>query len=409
MKLPVNYDIAFTHLFSKTRQTIVVAVGIMIGIGVFIFMNSLVQGFNRMSDEIMFKSTPHLRVFKEEVVSQPLLKKDSTNIPVLLNPKIANESKKLGNPSYLVSELSKHPDVKVAMPWTTINVFYNSGSSQVNGVSYGVNVLEANAMFDIQSNMVEGDLNSLASTPNGILIGSGIAEKLSIRLNDNMTVISSIGSVKVMKVVGIFKTASFLGKLNSYMNFSTAQQLMGKGPDYVTDIYVKISDPQKAPEYVETFEKLTGYHVEDWKVANESFVAAGKTRSIMLRAISFAILLVAAFGIYNILNMTIMEKMNDIAILKATGFSGRHVIRIFISEAMVVGIMGILGGLLFAFTFVTILSHVYVGGDFGYFPIRVESPVFIAGTFIGLLTTFLAGYFPARKAAKIDPITIFRK
>lgn len=411
MKLPVNYDIAITHLVTRTRQTIVVAAGIMIGIGVFIFMNSLVQGFNRMSDEIVFKTTPHLRIYKEDEISQPLVKSENaSSAHVLINPRIANESKKLNNPARLVSLLLNQPNVTVAMPWTTVNIFYNNGNSQLNGVGYGVNIREANAMFDIQSNMVEGNLNNLLNTPNGILIGAGIAENLNIRLNENITVISSIGTVKVMKVVGIFKSTSlFAGKSQSYMNFQTAQQLMGQGPDYVTDIYVKTDDPEKAPLYVEQLEKLTGYHVEDWKVANESFVAAGKTRSIMMRSISFAILLVAAFGIYNILNMTIMEKMNDIAILKATGFSGNHVVTIFVTEAMVVGIIGIMGGLLFATLFINLLSRVYVGGDFGYFPITLEPGVFIAGIFIGLLATFGAGYIPARKAARIDPVTIFRK
>ena len=77
--------------------------------------------------------------------------------------------------------------------------------------------------------------------------------------------------------------------------------------------------------------------MEDWKEANETFVAASKTRSVMMRSISAAILPVAAFGIYNILNMTIMQKLNDIAILKATGFSGKDVIKIFVMEAVIMG------------------------------------------------------------------------
>lgn len=381
----------------------------MIGIGVFIFMNSLVQGFNRMSNDIVFKTTPHLRIYKEDEISVPL-DSQSLHTPILLNPKIKNESKKLVNPSRLVSVLLQQPGVTVAMPWTTINIFYNNGTSQLNGIGYGVNIQDANALFDIQSNMVEGNFNALTNTPNGILLGAGIAENLNVHLNENISVVSSIGTVKVMKVVGIFKTSSlFLGKSQSYMNFQTARQLMGQGPDYVTDIYVKLREPEKAPHYVASLENLTGYHVEDWQTANESFVAAGKTRSIMMRAISFAILLVAAFGIYNILNMTIMEKMNDIAILKATGFSGKHVITIFVSEAMVVGTMGIIGGLGFATLFITLLSRVYVGGDFGYFPITYEPAVYIAGIIIGLVVTFGAGYIPARRAARIDPVTIFRK
>jgi lipoprotein-releasing system permease protein len=270
--------------------------------------------------------------------------------------------------------------------------------------------MDANAMFDIQSNMVEGDLKNLQNTINGIIIGAGISEKLNIRLNENITVISSIGRVSIMKVVGIFQSGNmFTSKSHSYMNLQAAQQLMGQGSNFITEIYVNIKDPEKAVQYLNYFENISGYHVEDWKTANESLVAAGKTRTLMLTGISLAILLVATFGIYNILNMTIMEKMNDIAILKATGFSGKHVIRIFVSEALVMGLMGISVGLMLATLLVYLLSRVYVGGDFGYFPIRHEPSVFIAGILIGLLATFGAGYIPARKAAKIDPVKIFRK
>lgn len=125
--------------------------------------------------------------------------------------------------------------------------------------------------------------------------------------------------------------------------------------------------------------------------------------------VTLTILLVAAFGIYNILNMTINQKMNDIAILKATGFNGRDIIRIFLTESIVMGLLGTVFGLLIGAVCIHFLSKVYVGGPSGYFPIYFDSWVFAKGAFFGLLLTTLAGYFPARKAANVDPVTIFRK
>jgi lipoprotein-releasing system permease protein len=129
----------------------------------------------------------------------------------------------------------------------------------------------------------------------------------------------------------------------------------------------------------------------------------------MMRSISAAILLVAAFGIYNILNMTIMQKLNDIAILKAQGFSGRDVIKIFVTEAIIMGSFGTMIGLLIASVLVNLLGRVYIGGDIGFFPIGFEPVIFVVGAVIGLLVTTGAGFFPARNAAKVDPIEIFRK
>jgi lipoprotein-releasing system permease protein len=107
--------------------------------------------------------------------------------------------------------------------------------------------------------------------------------------------------------------------------------------------------------------------------------------------------------------MTITQKINDIAILKAMGFRGGDVVRIFVTQALTIGVLGVVLGVLIALVAVNILQHVYIGGDIGYFPIAYEPMVFLRGILIGIFITFLAGYLPARKAARVDPVSIFRK
>ena len=104
-----------------------------------------------------------------------------------------------------------------------------------------------------------------------------------------------------------------------------------------------------------------------------------------------------------------MQKINDIAILKATGFKGGDVVKIFVTEAIVMGIIGTVAGLLLGAGLIGIMSHVYMGGPVGYFPITFEPRLFMTSFVLGLLITICAGYFPARKAAKVDPVDIFRK
>ena len=410
IKLNVDLEIAITHILAKKKQTVIASFAAAIGIAAFIFLNSLVLGFNRDSDEALFKSTPHIRIYVDDKISEPLLKDTANNhIAVISNPKIVNENKKLLNPDKILSEIKKIEDVTTATTWLNINVFYNNGSAQVNGSSSGVNINEANEMFDIQSTIVEGNLQNLISTPNGIILGVGIAENLSIKINDNISLVSPTGIVKVMKVVGLFKTSnSVVDKSKSYMNLSMAQQLMAEGPDYITDIYVNVKNPDKAASYLSMIMERTGYNAEDWKSANESAEASKKTRKIMMGSISIIILIVAAFTIYNIVNMTVKQKLHDIAILKAQGFAGKSVIKIFISEALIIGILGTIIGLVLGSALVKALSKVYIGGDRGYFPIEFEPKIMVMGIFIGLLVTFIAGYIPAKGAAKVDPISIFR-
>lgn len=407
MKFPVNTQIAITHIVSRKKQTFVAALGVTVGITAFVFLNSLVLGFNRFFDNTVFKSMPHMRIFHDDEVSRPL-GNDSTQ--VILNPRILNKGKNLINPNAVLNAVKTHPQVVAAVQWVTVNLFYTSGKSQVAGQGCGADILEVDKMFDIRSTMVAGDLQNLKRMSNGVLIGSGVAEKLNLQVNDNITIISSMGASKSMKIAGIFRTGnSITDKTRCYLNLASAQQLLKEGNTYVTDIYVKIKDVNNVEAYDNDFEALTGYTAENWKEANETYVAGSKTRAIMMRAISAAILLVAAFGIYNILNMTIMQKLNDIAILKAQGFAGRDVIKIFVTEAFIMGAVGTAIGLLLATFLIRLMSRVYIGGDIGYFPIGFEPVVLGLGAFVGLLVTVGAGYIPARNAAKVDPVEIFRR
>ena len=410
IKLNVDLEIALTHILAKKKQTVIVSFAAAIGIAAFIFLNSLVLGFNRDSNEALFKSTPHIRIYVDDKISEPLLNDTANNnIAVISNPKIVNENKKLLNPNKILSEIKQIEDVTTATTWLNINVFYNNGSAEVNGSSSGVNINEANEMFDIQSSMVEGDLQNLISTPNGIILGVGIAENLSIKIDDNISVASPIGIVKVMKVVGLFKTSnSVVDKSKSYMNLSMAQQLMAEGPDYITDIYVNVKNSDKAASYLPMITERTGYNAEDWKAANQAAEASKKTRGVMMGSISIIVLLVAAFTIYNIVNMTVKQKLQDIAILKAQGFAGKSVVKIFISEALIIGMLGTIMGLFIGAVLIKVLSKVYIGGDRGYFPIDFEPKIMIMAILIGLFVAFIAGYIPARAAAKIDPVAIFR-
>jgi lipoprotein-releasing system permease protein len=188
----------------------------------------------------------------------------------------------------------------------------------------------------------------------------------------------------------------------------SAQQLMAQGPDYLTDIYIKVKNPNDAPKFTEDLKMLSGYDAESWQEANESAQSQKKTRGMMMGSISLIILLVAAFTIYNIINMTVKQKMHDIAILKAQGFGGASVVKIFLSEALITGFLGTVAGMILGAILVNIMSKVYIGGENEYFPIQFEPKIMVASLLVGITVTAIAGYFPARQAAKVDPITIFR-
>lgn len=411
MKRSINIDIAFTHIFTRKKQTLVAALGVTLGVGVYLFMNSLSSGFSSFSKDEMFKSSAHIKVYKDDELSQPLAPStDSGHVVAIVNPQITTLSKKIINPEALLSRIRQEPYVVNAIAQVSFDAFYNRGKAQLRGTGNGVDIFEYDAMFKTGKYMVAGSLNGLPGNINGIIIGSGIAEKLNLGINDNITVTSSYNVTKVMKITGIFTSGSSLtDNAKSYMNISTAQQFIKEGPSYVSDIFINIPDPDNSEKYTSLLQQLTPYKVEDWKTTNADVLASGKTRDTLMGAIALSILVVAAFGIYNILSSTISQKINDIAILKATGFAGKDVIRIFMMEALIMGFIGTFMGLAVGAVLIEIMSNIYMGGPVGNFPIRFEPGLFARSAGLGLFITLCAGYFPARKAASVDPVEIFRK
>jgi len=405
----INSVIAKTYIVSNKKLTAVAVLGVVLGMSIYIFMNSMMVGFDKSSNASIFKTTSHIRVYKDDEISKPLTLGQSAT-PIIINPKVVPVNNTIINPNLVIETILKQPEVTVVTPQVNSNVFYNNGKSQISGIAVGIKPDEANLMYDIKSFMVEGNFELLKSNPNGIVIGSGIAAKMNLAVNDNLSLTSSKGVNRTFKVIGIFKTNnSNTDKTKSYINISASQQLLKEGTSYITDINVNITDPENAEAVAQKLEALCGYKAEGWKQANETLMAANKMRKMIITFVSLTILLVAGFGIYNILNMTVSQKINDIAILKAMGFKGKDVIRIFVTQAVSIGVMGVIGGVTLATILITLLKRVYVGGDIGYFPIDYETKKFVQGIVIGLIITFFAGYIPAKKAANVDPVDILRK
>lgn len=405
----INYKIAKTYIFSNKKLTAVGVLGVLLGMSVYIFMNSLMVGFDRTSNTTVFKNTAHIRVYKDDEISKPLIK-DSISPYLIINPKIVPKINTIINPKKILQILKNDENVVIATPQVNTNVFYNNGKSQISGTAIGIIPEEANNMFDIKSTMVEGHFDHLIHNPNGIIIGSGVAEKMNLTTGDNINITSSKGINRTLKIIGIFKTNNYnIDKIKSYINMPLAQQILKEGNTYITDINVKVADPETAEPIAAHLTELTGYNAESWQKSNETIVAAGRMRKIIISFVSFTILLIAGFGIYNILNMTVSQKINDIAILKAMGFKGNDVVRIFVTQAVSIGVMGVIGGVAMATVVITLLKKVYIGGDIGYFPINYESTKYLQGIIIGLVITFFAGYIPAKKAANVDPVEILRR
>jgi lipoprotein-releasing system permease protein len=187
---------------------------------------------------------------------------------------------------------------------------------------------------------------------------------------------------------------------------------MGESNSYITDIQIKLNDILLAPAIAKEYAALFNTEALDIQTANSQFETGSFVRTLISYAVGITLLIVAGFGIYNILNMMIYEKMDSIAILKATGFSGKDVNSIFLTIALSIGVFGGILGLLFGFGLSAAIDQIPFNTaslpTIKTYPIDYNIRFYIIGAVFSIVTTYLSGYFPARKASKIDPVIIIR-
>ena len=304
-------------------------------------------------------------------------------------------------------------NVKGAIPQVKAQIFYLAGSIELGGNLIGVNPLEEARLFNLQNYIIKGSTNLLYNTKNGILIGSGVADKLSLDVGDRVQIGTISGSVFPLKIVGIYQSGlAEIDAIQSFANLKTVQTILGKPDNYITDINIKLNKIELATGMAAKIEKQFKIKAIDINTANAQFETGTSIRNMITYAVSITLLIVAGFGIYNILNMMIYEKMNDIAILKAIGFSGKDVQLIFISQAMIIGIVGGLLGLLIGLGLSSLIDNLPFETQalptVKTFPVNIDVSFFLIGIAFALISTFFAGYLPAKKAKNIDPVNIIR-
>ncbi len=408
-------DIARTHLISKPKQTIVAMLGVTFGIGMFIALVSLMTGLNDFTEEITMTSSPHIHIYNDITESRPSIADEvnANGLNQVYHQKPKSETSKLRNALQITEIIRKDPRVLGVAPTLSSRVFYNFGPVQLPGSIAGVDILEEDKLFDLRSKMKSGRIDDLLANSEGIIIGTGIARKMNIKVDDRIVITTPQGYTMTLKIVGTFQMGiGTIDNVRSYANISTVQTILQQDQTYITDINIKLHDLQTAKEVAPEFQSLVGYKAEDWETANATFLTGVIIRNIITYAVSFTLLVVAGFGIYNILNMTIYNKMKDIAILKAMGFAGKDVRQIFMIQSLVIGFIGSIIGLIIGYGLSYLISIApFDGGDvvsLDHFPVNFKPKYYVIGIVFGVLTTALAGFMPSRKAAKMDPIEILR-
>jgi lipoprotein-releasing system permease protein len=409
-------EIAKALMLARIKQTLVAAVGVLFSISMFIALLGFMNGLNSLLDGMILNRTPHIRFYNEI--------KPNPNQPIQLSPEFAADLHSIRsvkpstsrlaihNSRSIIQQLEQDPRVLGVSPKLAAQVFFNVGTLDLSSNINGIDGFKETQLFGFEEYVIEGrveDLNQL----NTIILGKGVADRMMAKLGDVVQVTTAQGNRIQLKVVGAFQSGlGDFDKTNSYASLATVQKMLGQPASYFTDIQVKLHDFNQAPQLAKELGAIFEVDADDIQTVNAQFEAGSEVRTIISYAVGITLLVVAGFGIYNILNMMIYEKLDSIAILKAIGFSPKDVNRIFTSIAILIGLVGSSLGLVVGYLLGLLIDHIPFETDalptITTYPIDYNPKFYLIGGVFGLLTTYLAGFFPARKASSVDPVEIIR-
>ncbi len=408
-----NQKIAKVHLTSRFRQLLVAVLSVCFGISMYIAMNSFMAGVNNIQTEITFTSMSHIKIYNDLVEDiTPIVPKpqDDSTILMVNNAKNIQYTEGIKNADAIKDKLLNLSEINGVALQLNENVFIRNGVSKTSASLSGIETINENELFETAKYIIEDNLSELDKRSDGIILGVGLAQTIGVKTGNTIFLTTSDGISKTFKVIGLLESGSKgTDKTRALISIQTARQLFSKNKSYATDVLVNTYDYNNARAVAKKISALTDYKVESWQEGNDQLVSSSLLRDILAISVSLTILIVAGFGIYNIMNMTVNEKIKEIAILKAMGFNGKDVIEIFLTQSVAIGLIGGFVGLFLGNGIVQILDIVpFKIASINTLPVVYNVKDYILAFVFGVVITLIAGYLPSRKASKVDPVEILR-
>ncbi|WP_246210689.1 lipoprotein-releasing ABC transporter permease subunit [Vogesella oryzae] len=382
-------------------------IGIALGVAALIVVLSVMNGFQQEIRGRMLSVVSHLEV--------------------------SSYDGRIGGWQPLAATLAKQPHVLAAAPYVSAQGLLSSGGNVRGAMVRGIDPAAESQVVTLGKQMLRGKLASLQGGDFNIVLGVELARALGVEVGDKVTLITPQGNVtpagmmprlKQFTVSGIFKAGMFEYDASLAMiSLRDAQVLFRLGQD-VSGVRLKLDDPMLAPQMkVALAPVLTANQVAtDWTDMNANYFRAVQIEKRMMFIILTLIVAVAAFNLVSTLVMVVTDKQADIAILRTLGASPGSIMKIFVIQGSVAGVMGtiagVAGGLLLSFNLGTVQhaiesvigarllsSDVYM---IDFLPVDVQPNDVITIAVISLLLSLLATLYPSWRAARTRPAEALR-
>jgi lipoprotein-releasing system permease protein len=406
-------SIAISHLLSRRRQTIVSVLGITLGVSFFLAISAMMRGSENDFMQRLVDNSPHVTVYDEyrNPRQQPVQIAFPTAIADIHGMKPRTELRGIRQYKEKLALIARRTDLQIAA--VLQGQVIASFAGMTRGVSItGVKPEQMKNVSRIEDYFVTGSLDSLSANPSGIIIGVGLADKFQLKMGDKLSITSPSGTIHLMKIVGLFNTGSTnYDESQTFALLNRVQNLLER-PNVANRLILKLQDPQRSAVVAHQIERELGYKTQSWQEASQDLMNLVLIRNLIMYSVVSAILLVASFGIYNVISTVVLEKTKDIAILKSIGFEARDIERIFLIEGAILGLIGSIFGSLLGLTLMYGLSRIAIKSPFNttsaFLPIDWSTDQILIAIAFAMLSALFAAWLPARKGGRVRPVDILR-
>ena len=399
--------LARSHLRRRRTQNLISIVGVAIGVMVLTTALSLTNGFVKTLIDTTIKAQPHITI---EAWNQ---EEGGTPADPKLEQRLSSNKEVVGWSRYVFSQAL-----------LTRRASNGKGGSTGFAQVFGVDTMREAGALNLES---EDRVQLEKLPPDGILLGYDLARSMRLIVGDTVNVVSPKGAnifdsaTKKFRFAGTFRTRNYqIDSVFGFVNIQALQDLMGLGQK-IMGYHVRLSDPERAvnlatrlPLNLEPGEfKPANFFGRPWQDINRTLIGQMQLQKSIISIVLLLIVIVAAFGIVNVLVLTVFEKTPEIAILRAMGAKASVIQQVFLLEGLILGVLGmILGNLLgFGLSLYFTLYPYRLPGDLYFItalPAQMKPFDFIWVSIASLVTTLVAGFIPARRAANIQPARIIR-
>jgi ABC-type lipoprotein release transport system permease subunit len=379
-------DIAIRHIIARKRHTLFAVLSVALAIGVIVVLMSMMSGFTEELIKVTVESSYHIVVTSH-----------------------GQGDEYLHFSSYYSNLIENYEGVEAVSPSLAGQAAITFKNNAVGASLQGVDAFSEERTRHVSKNIISGSFLDLDRSRHGIVIGDNMAEELNAGLGDWVTIVDPIAGSSNFKILGIIDTGTDADETTAYLRLDTLQDYLSK-KGVVTCINVRVIDPFQADIIASSIEKDAGLDAVSWIESNKQILELLNTQRVIVWLYYTLIYFIAGFGIANTLITIVMEKKKEIGMLMAMGTPRKSITMVFISEAIILGSVGVILGCIIGYLAAIAVGYyrielpqeVYYG--LTTLPVKIDPFNFVYAGVFSFVINVIAGAYPARKAASLDPI-----